>query len=105
MGVANLSSDSLTGQMLRNLFLMETEITHLLAEAGSELMKQEYKVESLNTCISESQQQTYAQRLELEDAHLGFVESRREQVRLQEELVMIEKALRQTQIRSIHEMR
>ena len=61
---------------------------HLLTEARSELMKQEYKVESLNTCISELQQQTYCQRLELEDAHLGYVESRREQVRLQEELAM-----------------
>ena len=39
-----------------------------------------------------------------EDAHLGYVESRREQVRQQEELVMKEKALRDTQIRSIHEM-
>ena len=58
---------------------------HLLVQARSERMKQEYKVESLNTCISEFQQQTYAQRLELEDAHHGYVESRREQVRLQEE--------------------
>ena len=32
-------------------------------------MKQEHKVESLNTCVSEPQQQTYGQRLELEDAH------------------------------------
>ena len=55
-------------------------------------MKQEYKEESLNTCISELQQQTYAQRLELEDAHLGYAESRREQVR------------QHTPIRSIHEM-
>ena len=56
---------------------------HFLAEARSELMKQEYKVESLDTCMSELQQQTYAQRLELEDAHHGYVESRREQVRPQ----------------------
>ena len=48
-------------------------------------MKQEYKVESLNTCISELQQQIFVQRLELEDAHFGYAESRREQVRLQEE--------------------
>ena len=34
-------------------------------------MKQEYKVESLNTYISEHQQQTFAQRLLLEDAHFG----------------------------------
>ena len=61
-------------------------------------------MESLNTCISLLQQQTYAQRLELEDAHFGYAESRREQVRLQEELVMKEQALRDTQIRCIHEM-
>ena len=33
-------------------------------------MKQEYKVESLNTFISELQQHSCVQRLELEDAHL-----------------------------------
>ena len=59
---------------------------------------------SLNTCIRELQQQTYAQRLEFEDVYQGYVESRRVQVRLQEELVMKEKALRGNQIRSIHEM-
>ena len=67
-------------------------------------MKQEYEVESLNTSISELQQQTYAQRLELEDAHFGYAKSRREQVLLQEELVMKEKALRGAQIGSIHEV-
>ena len=67
-------------------------------------MKQEYKVESLNTCIHELQQQTNVQRLELDDARVGCVESRTEQVRLQEELVMKEKARRDTQMRSMHEM-
>ena len=61
-------------------------------------------MESLIDCITELQQQTCAQRLELEDAHFGYEECRREQVRLQEELAMKEKALRDTQIRSIHEM-
>ena len=63
-------------------------------------------MESLNTCIGELQQQTCAQRLELEDAHLGYVESHLEKsmFRLQEELVMKEKALRDTQIRSVPEM-
>ena len=76
---------------------------HLLAEARSELMKQEYQVESLTSCIRELQQQTCAQRLKVEDAHHGYVESRREQVRLQEDSIMKEKAHRDTQIRSIHE--
>ena len=84
--------------------LLDGNRDHWLAEARSTLTKQEYKVESLNTCISELQQQTCAQRLELEDAYFGYVESRREQDRLQEELIMKEKALRDTQIRSIHEM-
>ena len=66
-------------------------------------MMQEYKVESLNTCMNELQQQTCAQRLELEDAHHGYVESRRGQVRLQEQLVVKEKGLRDTQICSIHD--
>ena len=57
----------------------------MLVEARSEVIKQEHKVESLDTCIN------------------GYVESRREQVRLQEELVIKEEALRDTQIRSIHE--
>ena len=61
-------------------------------------------MESLNNCISELQQQAYAQRLELEDTHHGYVESQREQVRQQEELVVKEKAIRDTQIRSMHEM-
>ena len=84
--------------------LLDGNRDHLLTEGRSELMKQEYKVESPDTCINEHQQQTYAQRLELEDARGGCVESRREQVRLQEELVVKEKALRETQVRSMHEM-
>ena len=60
---------------------------------------------SFNNCIDELQQQAYAQRLELEDAHHGYVESRKGQPRLQEELSMKEKAVRETQIRKIHERR
>ena len=66
-------------------------------------MKQEYKVEYLSKYISERQQHADVQRLKLEDTHHGYVESRREQVRLQEELAMKEKAIRGTQI-SMHEM-
>ena len=77
---------------------------HVLNEARSELMKQEHQVESPNSCIDELQKQAYAQRLELENAHHGHIESRKEQSRLQEELSMKEKPLRETQIRSMHEM-
>ena len=76
----------------------------MLSQARSDVTKQELQVESLNNCISELQQQVQAQRLELQDAQHGYVESRREQVRLQEELSMKEKLLRDTRIRSMHEM-
>ena len=66
-------------------------------------MKQKHKVESVKNCISELQQQACAQRLDLENAHHGYVESRREQVRLQEESVTKDKVLRETLIRSMHE--
>ena len=95
--------DLLTRQMLGNHFLMETRII-CSNQAKSELMKQEHQVGSLHSCIDELQQQAYAQRLELEDAHHGYVESRREQLRPQEELSMKETALREIQIRHIHEM-
>ena len=85
-------------------FLLEGNKDHLLNQAWSELAKQELHVESLNKCIGELQRQTEEQRLALQDAQYGFVEKRREQVRLQEELSMKEKVLRETQIRKIHEM-
>ena len=59
---------------------------------------------SISECIGELQQQTEKQRLALQDAQYGFVESRREQVRLQAELSMKEKVLRDTQFRNMHEM-
>ena len=77
--------------------LLERNRDHLLTQARAGLMKQEHKVKSVNNCLNELQQQAYAQRLDLENTHHGYVESRREQVRSQEELVMKEGALRETQ--------
>ena len=85
--------------------LLEGNKDHLLSEARFELMRQEHQVGSLNSCISELQQQAHSQRLAaLQDAQHGFVESRREQVRLQEELSLKEKVHRDTQVQNIHEM-
>ena len=92
--------DLLTWQMLGNHFLMEARIICLIR---SELT-QEHQMGSLNNRIDELQRQAHAQRLELEDAHHGNIESRREQFCLQEELSMKEKALRETQTRNIHDM-
>ena len=53
--------------------LLEGNKDHLLNQARSELMKQEQQVGSLNCCINELQQQAHAQRLELQDAHHGYM--------------------------------
>ena len=84
--------------------LLEGNKDHLLNQARLDLAKQELHVESLNKYISEPQRQTEEQRLALQDAQYGSAESGREQVRLQEELSMKEKVLRNTQIRNMHEM-
>ena len=70
--------------------LLDGNKDHLLNQARSDLAKQELHVESLNKCIGELQRQTEAQRLALQDAQYGFVETRRERARLQEELSMKE---------------
>ena len=72
--------------------LLDGKKGHLLNLARSEIKKPAHQVGSLNNCINELQQQAYAQRLDLENAHHGYVESRREQVRLQEELSLKEKS-------------
>ena len=64
--------------------LLEGNEDHWLNQARSDPAKQELHVESLNKCIGELQRQTEEQRLALQDAQYGFVESRREQVRLEE---------------------
>ena len=84
--------------------LLEGNKDHLLSQAKSELMIQEHQVGSLNNCISVLQQHAYCQRLELQDVQHGYIESRREQVRLQGGSSMKDKVLRDTQIRSMHEM-
>ena len=62
----------------------------MLAGVRSELMKQVYKVEYLDTCISELQAANLC-------SAIGIG-------RCPSQLVMKEKALRDAQIRSIHEM-
>ena len=86
--------------------LLEGNEDHSLNRARLDLAKEKLHVESLNECIGELQRQTEEQRLALQDTQNGFVESRREQVRRQKELIVSEeKVLRNTQIRNMHEMR
>ena len=84
--------------------LLEGNKDQLLNQARSDLAKQELHVESLNESIGELRRQTGEERLALQGAQYEFVESRREQIRRQEDLSMKEKVLRNTQIRNMHEM-
>ena len=84
--------------------VLEEQIDHQRAGAKSEILKQECKIDALNTCIREFQRQTHSDRLELDSVNCGYEESRREQARLPEELAQREKALRNTRIRNIHEV-
>ena len=45
--------------------VLEEQRDHLLAEAKSEILKQECKVDTLNTCIREFQRQAHPNRLEV----------------------------------------
>ena len=81
----NANPSNLTGSLL------EGNKDHLLNHTRSHLAKQELHIESLNKCIGELQRQTEAQRLASQDAQYGFVESRREPARLQEELIVHER--------------
>ena len=67
-------------------------------------MKQERKVDTLDTCIREFQRQAHSNRLEMDNVNYGYEESRREKARLHEELAQREKAVRDTRIRNIHEV-
>ena len=109
-GVTNLETcsripflNSLIHQIWEDLFLKVMKIT-CSVRPDLNLKNQEHQVGSLNNCIGELQRQVYAQRLELQEAHHGSIESRREQARLKEELSMKEKVLRDTQIRNVHEL-
>ena len=77
--------------------LLEGDKDLLLNRARADLARGEIHVESLNKCIDDLQKRR-------QDVQNEFVESRREQTRLQEELLRKEKFLRDTQIRTKHVM-
>ena len=84
--------------------LLEGNKDHLLNQTKSDLARKESHVESLNKCIDDSQKRTEVQDRALQEVQNEFVESRREQARLREELIRKENALRDTQIRSMHDL-
>ena len=84
--------------------LLDGNKDHLLSQARSDLVKQEHQVGSLKNCVGELQRQAYAQRLELQDAQHGYIESRRGASSSTRRISMKEKLLRDSQIRNIHEL-
>ena len=58
---------------------LEEQRDHLLAEAKSEILKQECKVDTLNTCMREFQRQVHSNRLEMDYVNCRYEESRRKQ--------------------------
>ena len=83
-GNANLSNLSGT--------LLEGNEDHLLNQARSDPAKRELHVESPNKCIDDLLKRTEALNRALQDVQNEFVESRREETRLQEELSRKEKS-------------
>ena len=72
--------------------LLEGDKDQLLNQARSDLARKEIHVESLNKCIDDLQKRTEVKVWASQEAQHGFAESRREQARLQEELIRKETA-------------
>ena len=82
---------------------LEEQRDHHLTEVKSEILKQECKVDTLNTCIREFQRQAHSNRLELDRVSCGYEESKRAGP-TSRRIGSARKSLRDTRIRSIHEV-
>ena len=89
-------SDLQTQQVLGNHFLMETRIICLIKQDLNEHVRQEHQGRSLNNCIDELQQQAYAQRLELGNAHDGILSLDNSKQDYKKNLTFTEKVHRKT---------
>ena len=76
----------------------------MLAEAKSEVRRHESRADYLDSSVRDLQRQLYSNCLEIYCTNQGCEESRKEQARRHEELAQRESVLRETQIRSIHEV-
>ena len=80
------------------LALKEPKV-HLLAEAKSEVLKQECRADFLDCSTRKRQRQIRSSRMEIDHTNLGHGASRTEQARLHEESARRERALRETHIK------
>ena len=70
---SDLDDDQVRNMLAR--LVLEEQRDHLLAEAKSEILKQECKVDTLNTCMREFQRQAHSNRLEMDNVNDGYEES------------------------------
>ena len=96
VGNANLSN--LSGTLLAG------NKDHLLSQAKSDLAKREIHAESPNKCTGDLQNEQRSKAGHYRTYKTNLLNLSREQIRLQEELLRKEKALRDTQVWSKHEM-
>ena len=83
---------------------LEEQREFLLAAAKSEVRMHESRADYLDSSVRDLQRQLDSSCLEIYCTNQGYEESRREQARLHEELAQRERVLRETVIRSIHEV-
>ena len=76
----------------------------MLADAKSEVRKQECRADFLDSSVRDLQRHFDSNRLEIYCTNQGCEESRKEQARLYEKIAQRGRVLRETQIRSIHEV-
>ena len=83
---------------------LEREKEHLLAEAKSVILRNEYRADLAENNICELKRQIDSQAVEIGYTRTGYGKSRREQAPLHEELADRQRALRDTRIRSIQKL-
>ena len=76
----------------------------MLAEEKSDVRKQEKRADFLDTSLRDLRRQIDSNRLEIYCTNQGYEESRTEPAKFHEELAHRERLLRETQVRSIHEV-
>ena len=92
----NEAPSRLSGSENAARLALEEQRDHPLAEAKSEVLKQECRADFLDCSIRELQRQIHSSRTEIDHTNLVHETSRREKARLHEELAQREGALRET---------
>ena len=96
------SSRDLENERIR--ILIERQKEQILADVRPEIQKHELQAESDKRSIQEFRGIVDSQRMEIDHIITGCEQSRRDQLLLQEELPEQNRDLRETRIKSLHEM-